>query len=186
MTDPRYWSVNGVTGFVLIAGFAANLAGVLMFLYRGGLQGAAPPSAGYFALERSVLSAAVVLTAIGLVLLEGYLQNTSGHILARVGATAYLFGAVFIVIVEALSLSQGNVNTYPLVVIYVVLALLAQAVIGAALLQAGLLPAWIGWATILWNVAFLIILPLTSPRDMYYPFVHHVVPLVIGIALFRK
>jgi hypothetical protein len=186
MADQRFWSFNTVTGYVLVVGFVANLAGVLMFLYRGGLQASAPPSPSYFVWERSLLTAAVVLTAIGLVLLEEYLQNTNGQILARVGATAYLFGAVFIVIVEALSLSQGNVNTYPLVVIYVVLALLAQAVIGAALLQSGLLPAWAGWVAILWNIAFLIILPVTSPRDMYYPFVHHVVPLVIGIALLRK
>jgi hypothetical protein len=186
MTDQPFWTIKSVTGIFLVVGFVANLAGVLMFFYRGGLQGAAPPSAGYFALERSVLAVAVFLTAIGLVLLEGYLQNTNGQILARVGATAYLFGAVFIVIVEALSLSQGNVNTYPLVVIYVVLALLAQAVIGAALLQSGLLPAWVGWVAVLWNVAFLVVLPLTSARDMYYPIVHHVVPLVIGIALLRK
>jgi hypothetical protein len=186
MTDQPFWTIKSVTGIFLVVGFAANLAGVLMFLYRGGLQGTAPPSAGYYAWERSFLTAAVVLTAIGLVLLESYLQNTPGHILARVGATTYLFGAVFIVIVEALSLSQGNVNTYPLVVIYVVLALLAQAVIGAALLQSGLLPAWVGWVAIVWNIAFLAILPITSPRDMYYPFVHHVVPVVIGIVLLQK
>jgi hypothetical protein len=186
MTDQRFWSVNGVTGYVLVAGFAANLAGVLMFFYRGGLQGSPPPSPTYFVWERSFIMASVVLTAIGLVLLEGYLQNTNGYILARAGATAYLFGAVFIVAAEALSLNQGSQNLYPLIVIHVVLALLAQAVVGAALLQSGLLPAWIGWVTIVWNIAFLVVLPVTSPRDMYYPILHHVMPLVIGIALLRK
>ena len=186
MTDQSFWTFRSVTGIFLVVGFVANLAGVLMFLFRGGLQGAAPPNAGYFALERSFLMTSVVLTAIGLVLLEGCLQNTNGQILARVGATAYMFGGIFIVMVEALSLSQVSVNTYSLVVIYVVLALLAQAVIGAALLQSGLLPAWVGWVAVLWNVAFLVILPATSPRDMYYPIVHHVIPLVIGIALLWK
>jgi hypothetical protein len=38
----------------------------------------------------------------------------------------------------------------------------------------------------LWNVAFLVVLPLTSPRDMYYPILHHVVPLLIGMALLLK
>jgi hypothetical protein len=186
MTDQRFWSVNGVTGYVLIAGFVANLAGVLMFLFRGGLQGAAPPSHNYFVWERSFIMASVVLTAIGLVLLEGYLQNTNGYVLARAGATAYLFGGVFVVAAEALSLNQGTQNLYPLIVIHVVLALLAQAVVGAALLQSGLLPAWVGWVAILWNVAFLVVLPATSPRDMYYPILHHIAPLVIGIALLSK
>jgi hypothetical protein len=186
MTDQRFWSVNSVTGYVLIVGFVANLAGVLMFLYRGGLQGSAPPSPSYFVWERSFIMASVVLTAIGLVLLEGYLQNTNGYVLARAGATAYLFGAVFVVAAEALGLTQGPPNLYPLIVIHVVLALLAQAVVGAALLQSGLLPAWIGWVAILWNVVFLVVLPVTSPRDMYYPILHHVVPLLIGIALLWK
>ena len=42
---------------------------------------------------------------------------------------------------------------------------------------------WIGWLTILWNIAWLIVLPLISRRDMYYPMLHYVMPLVIGIAL---
>jgi hypothetical protein len=186
MTDPGFLGIKGATGYVLVAGFAANLAGVLMFLYRGGLQGAAPPSPSYFVWERGFIMGSVILTAIGLVLLDGYLQGTGGYVLARAGATAYLLGAVFVVVAEALSLNPGPQNFYPLIVTHVVLALLAQAVVGAALLQAGLLPAWVGWGAILWNVAFLVVLPLTSPRDMYYPILHHIMPLVIGIALLWK
>ncbi len=186
MTDPGFWSIKGATGYVLAAGFAANLAGVLMFLYRGGLQSAAPPSPGYFVWERGFIMGSVILTAIGLMLFEGYLQSTNGYVLARAGATTYLIGAIFIVAAEALTLNPGPQNLYPLIVLSVVLALLAQALVGAALLQAGLLPAWVGWVTILWNITWLVILPLTSPRDMYYPILHHIMPLVIGIALLRR
>lgn len=182
MIDQRFWSIERVTGFVFVLGFVANLAGVLMFLSRGGIQGGAPPSHTYFVWERSFLLAAVVLTAIGLMLLEGRLQNTDGRVLARVGATAYLFGGILVVVAEALDLNPGQ-NTYALIVIYVVLALLAQATMGGSLLQAGLLPAWIGWVTIIWNIAWLVVLPVTSPRDIYFPVLHHVMPLVIGIAL---
>ena len=129
--------------------------------------------------------AAVVLTAIGLVLLEGHLQNTDGRVLARAGATAYLFGGILVVAAEALNLNPRQ-NTYALIVIYVVLALLAQAIMGGSLLQAGLLPAWIGWVTIIWNIAWLVVLPVTSSRDMYYPILHHLMPLLIGIALMRR
>ena len=87
---------------------------------------------------------------------------------------------------EALSLSQGYEKLYALIVIYVVLAFLAQAVLGGSLLQSGLLAAWIGWLAILWNIAWLVALPVTSPRDIYFPVLHHVMPLVIGIALLLK
>jgi len=183
--DLQYWSIERAAGFFLVLSFAANLAGVLMFLIRGGTSGGVPPSHAHLVWERSFLMAAVVLTAIGLVLLEGHLQNTDGRVLARAGATAYLFGGILVVAAEALNLNPGQ-NTYALIVIYVVLALLAQATMGGSLLQAGLLPAWIGWVTILWNIAWLVVLPVTSPRDIYYPGLHHLMPLLIGIALLRS
>lgn len=127
--------------------------------------------------------AAVVLTAIGFVLLEGQVQNTDGRILARMGATAYLFAGMLGVAGEALDLTRKEQGFYPLIVIYVVLAFLAQAAIGGSLLQAGLLAPWIGWATVVWNLAWLVILPLTTPRDIYFPVLHHVAPLVVGIGL---
>jgi hypothetical protein len=185
MIDQRSWSIERAAGSFLVLGFAANLAGVLMFLIRGGTSGGVPPSHAHLVWERSFLMAAVVLTAIGLVLLDGHLQNTDGRVLARAGATAYLFGGILVVAAEALNLNPGQ-NTYALIVIYVVLALLAQATMGGSLLQAGLLPAWIGWVTILWNIAWLAVLPVTSPRDIYFPVLHHVMPLVIGIALLLK
>ena len=185
MIDLQSWSIERAAGSFLVLGFAANLAGVLMFFIRGGTSGGVTPSHAHLVWERSFLMAAVVLTAIGLVLLEGHLQNTDGRVLARAGATAYLFGGILVVAAEALNLNPGQ-NTYALIVIYVVLALLAQAAIGSALLQSGLLPTWIGWVTILWNIAWLVVLPVTSPRDIYYPILHHLMPLLIGIALLRS
>ena len=69
------------------------------------------------------------------------------------------------------------------VVLYVVVAFLAQAAIGAALIQSELLAGWVGWFTIIWNLAWLAALPIVSPSDIYYPVLHHVAPLIIGIAL---
>ena len=181
----QYWSLERATGFVLVLGNVVLLPGLMMFWIRwirSGHRDAAPPNAAYFVWERSFLMAAVVLTAIGLVLLEGHLQNTDGRVLARTGATAYLFAGILLVASEALNLKPGQ-NTYALMAIYVVLAFLAQAAIGGSLLQSGLLSAWIGWGTIIWNVAWLVVLPVTSPRDIYYPILHHLMPLLIGIAL---
>lgn len=52
---------------------------------------------------------------------------------------------------EAMRLPEEPAS-YSLIVIYVVLAFLGQAAIGGALLQANLLPAWIGWLIIAWNL----------------------------------
>jgi hypothetical protein len=72
----------------------AVLPCLLMFWYRDGQRGGAPPSPTYYVWERSFIMAAVVLTAIGFVLLEGRLEAGAGRVLARAGATAYLFAGV--------------------------------------------------------------------------------------------
>ena len=127
--------------------------------------------------------AAVVLTALGLVVLAGRLQNSGGYLLAQTGATTYLFAGILVVAAEALNLNGGFEQRYPLVVVYVVMAFLAQAAMGGALLLAGLLPAWIGWLSVVWNLGWLILLPLVSRKDFYFPVLHHFAPLLIGIAL---
>ncbi len=185
MVDQWLWSIERGAGFFLVLGFVANLAGVLMFIIRGGTGGGTPPSHTFFVWERSFIMAAVVLTAIGFVLLEGPLHNTDGRLLARTGATAYLFAGILVVAAESLILSTGydERQVYALIVVYVVLAFLAQAAIGGALLQSGLLAAWIGWVTILWNLAWLVVLVVITPEDIYFPILHHLIPLLIGGAL---
>jgi hypothetical protein len=137
--------------------------------------------------ERSFIIAAVVLTALGLALLDGLLQNSAGRVLARAGASAYLFGGVLVVAAEASSVSQGlhkdwSGQNWALAIIYVVLAFLAQAAIGGSLLQAELLPPWIGWATVVWSIGWLLVFVIKR-GDIYFPVLPHVVPLVIGVAL---
>jgi hypothetical protein len=58
-----------------------------------------------------------------------------------------------------------------------------QALFGIAILRTGFLPAWVGWATVIWNLGWLVILPIARPRDIYYPWLHFVAPLIIGIML---
>jgi len=182
----QFWTIENISGLFLILGFLTFLPAGMMFWIRGGIQGRPLPSQAYFVWERSFIMAAVVCTAIGFGLFEGCLQNTSGAALARTGATAYLFAGVLVVVAEALSLSQGFDKHGALIVVYVVVAFLAQAAIGVALLQSGVLRAWIGWLAIVWNIGWLIGLPLVSRRDIYFPVLHHFMPLVIGIALLWK
>ena len=158
-----------------------------MFTIRGGPGGGIPPSHTFFMWERGFLMAAVILTAIGFVLLDGLFHNAGGRVLARTGVTAYLFAGIVLVAAEGLSLSPGFENRgFALFAIYVVLAFLAQAAIGGALLQSGLVARWIGWVTILWNLAWVVVLPVITPEDIYFPILHHLMPLLIGSALLRR
>jgi hypothetical protein len=177
-----FWSFQRAAGGFMVFAVIPLAIGVYLFLSRNGVQGGTPRSPALFVWERGSILTAVVLTAIGLVLLEGVLHETSGRVLARIGASAYFFGAILLVSAEAMRLPQGQAS-YPLIVIYVLLAFLGQAAIGAALLQSALLPAWIGWTTLVWNVGWLVALPIATPGDIYFPVLHHLMPLLIGVPM---
>ncbi len=188
MIDPRFWSIEYSAGSVLILGFVAFFVGASLYWIRwmrSGIRGGAPPGYTYLVWERSFIMAAVTLTVIGFVLLEAPLQNSQGRVLARTGATAYLFAGILGVAAEALDLTRKEQSFYPLVVLYVVLAYLAQAAIGGSLLQSSLLASWIGWATIVWSIGWLVAFLITR-LSAWIPILHHVIPLVIGIALLSR
>jgi hypothetical protein len=166
----------------MIAAQVPMALGLSLFMGRNGAEGGAPHSPAIFVWERGGWLAAVFLTALGLILLEGSLLETKGRVLARLGASAYFFGAVVVVVAEAMPFPLDR-PSYPLIVIYVVLAFLGQVAVGIALLQSALLAAWVGWTILVWNVGWLVALPIVSPDDLYYPILHHVMPLLIGIML---
>jgi hypothetical protein len=183
----RIWSIEFSAGTVLILSFVALAVGATMYWIRGGTRGGAPPTQVYFIWERSFIITAVVLTALGLALLDGLLQDSPGRVLARAGAGAYFFGGVLVVTAEASSISHRlhkdwSGENWALAIIYVVLAFLAQAAIGGSLLQAELLPPWIGWATVVWSIGWLLVFVIKR-GDIYFPVLHHVMPLFIGVAL---
>lgn len=175
-------TMERTAGALMIAAIIPLALGVFLFLNRNGIQAGAPRSTALFVWERGSILAAVILTALGLALLDGVLDGTNGRVLARLGVSAYFFGAVLLVTAEAMRLPEGR-PFYPLIVIYVVLAFLGQAALGVALLQSNLLPAWIGWVTIAWNMGLLVVLPIVTPGDIYFPVQHHLAPIVIGIVL---
>jgi hypothetical protein len=172
-------------GALLLVAIVPLGLGLALFVGRNGVQGGAPRTAGLFAWERGSILTAAVLTALGLIVLESALDETGGRVLARAGAYAYLIGAALLAVAEATRISEGEA-AYPLIVSYVMLAFLGQAAVGGALLQSGAAPAWIGWATVVLNVGLPILLVAFSPADIYYPVQHHLMPLIIGIALLTR
>ncbi len=182
MANQNFWTFQRATGALLVAAISPLAFGLYLFNSRNGVQGGAPRSPALFVWERGSILAAGVFTALGFVLLAATLQDTNGRVLVRLGASAYFFGAVLLTAAEAMRL-QGGQSSYPLIVVYVVLAFLGQAAIGGALLQSDLLPRWIGWSTVIWNLGLLVILLMVIPWDIYYPIAHHLMPLLIGIPL---
>ncbi len=186
MIDTYHLHIERAAGLLFVLSTVATFPGFMMFWLRRGHRGGLPRSHTFWVIERSSILSGVILIASGFMLLESALQNTDGYVLANIGATAYFFGGVLVVAAEALMLTLGYEKVVSLVNIYVVMAFLAEAALGGALIQSEVVAASIGWAMILWNMVWLIVLSLFGRRDLYYPILHYVMPLVIGIALLLK
>ena len=178
-------SERQITAGLLILCFVLFAVGGTLFAGREFLRWPAADTPGYLRWERGFIIAAVLATLLGLVLLEGLLRASGDTVIARIGMVTYALAAAIVVVAETLIVSRQS-PAYAQIVVYVVLAFLAQAAFGVALLRTDLAPGWVGWATIIWNLGWLVILPIVSPRDIYYPVLHHAAPLLIGIVLLLK
>jgi len=180
-------SERQITAILLIACAVIFMVGGILYTGRAIWKWPASETIGYLRWERGIVILAVLVTAFGLVLLENLLRVAPASrgiagVIARLGMVTYLIGAVVVVVAETTYLHNRQ-WVYPQIVLYVVLALLAQAAFGLSLLQTGLVPGWAGWATLIWNLFWLVVLPIADRNNMYYPALHHAAPLVIGIAL---
>jgi len=171
-----------ITAILLIACFLVFTVGGILFTGRIIWKWPAAQTPSFLRWERGFVIAALLVNMLGLVLLEDMLRTAGDSIIARLALVAYLVGAAIVMVAE-MSYLHNREWVYPQIVLHVVLAFLAQAAFGVALLQTGLVASWAGWTTIIWNLAWLVILTITSPRNMYFPALHHVAPLIIGIAL---
>ena len=168
---------------VLIGSFALHLVGVVMFNGRHFLNWFAETRA-FLNWERGMFMAAFLVSAMGVSLLELVLHEVDAPtlvpVLARLGATAFLIGATVAIVSEAVSLS-GQSGVEALAVVMVVVLFVAEAILGGALVRSGILPAWVGWIVMIWNIGWLVVLPIVSPGDLYYPILHFLPLLPIGI-----
>jgi hypothetical protein len=176
-------SARTIAASLLILGAVMFGFGAALFMGRAFWNW--PINGSHLLWERGFIIAAVLATVLGLALLEDLLRAAGHTVLARLGMMTYLFGAIVVVVAETASLS-GRSLVYPQIVLYVVLAFLAQAVFGIALLRTGLVYKWAGWATVIWNLGCLLVMLIVRPADIYYPWLHHVAPLILGIALLSK
>ena len=182
MDSTSFVTEKMATGWLLIGSGLVFVVGAMFYTGRAIWKW---PSAGtqtYLLWERGFVIAALLILVVGTSLLERMLVAAGDRFFAPSGMALFLIGATSVVVAEAFSLSRQG-SLYAGIVIFVVLAFLAQAIFGAALLSTGLLPLWVGWATIVWNLGWLVVLPIARPHDMYYPWLHYAAPLLVGKAL---
>jgi hypothetical protein len=177
--------VTSTAGVVLVASFALVMAGALMFVGRGGANDPPPEpqSTAYLGVERSLIMAAVVATGVGLLMLAAA-QPGGRPVLLLTGSMGYGAVGVVLLYAETASLVTGKTPHGPILV-YVVGALLAQALVGIGLLGATAVADWVAWTAVVWSLGWLAFLLAASPGDLYFPVAHHLVPLVIGVALLQ-
>ncbi len=176
-------NVHRFTGVVLVLSFAVLLPALLMFWARQGHKGGPPRTPAHYTLERGLIAGWALLSAVGFVLFVGVFDGGLAQTLAVAGTAAYFFGSVLLAAAEILSPTLGYGKVYRLAASYVITAFVAQAVLGVAVLQSGVAPTWVGWLSIVWNLAGLVILPIVSRDDIYFPVLHSLIPLILGIVL---
>jgi hypothetical protein len=182
VANKQDFSERSIAAGLLVISFVVFSGGGILYTGRAIWKWPAGQAPIYLLWERGFVIAAVLATTLGLVLLADTLDRVAASVAAPLGMMTYLIGAVVVVVAETSYLGRHD-WVYPQIVLYVVLAFLAQAAFGVALLHSDLVARWVGWATILWNLSWLVALCILSPRNVYYPALHHAAPLLIGIAL---
>jgi hypothetical protein len=185
MDKKLFYSESRLTGMLLIFSSVIFLVAAIMFTIRFLWELPIGRSPSFFLWERSFVIAALLATLLSFTQLKKVLEAAGDAILASMALVLFLMAAVLAVVAETISFPSDGI-VYPPIVAYVILSFLGQAVFGLALLRTGLLPKWIGWVTVAWNLSILVFLIVAKPQDMYYPWLHYVAPLLIGITLLRK
>ncbi|MEZ4770192.1 MAG: hypothetical protein R2844_17420 [Caldilineales bacterium] len=174
-----------LAGFLLIGCFLVFVVGGLLYTGRAILKWPAAQTDTYLLWERGWVIAAALVNVLGFVVLADLLQNSGDLIIARLALTVYVIGTAVLLAAEGTFLHDRQWVTAQ-VVIYVALAFLVQAAFGVALLRTGIVPAWAAWLTIVWNLGWLALFAVLRPDDIYYPVLHHVAPVLIGVALLMR
>jgi hypothetical protein len=157
-------------------------------------------NAGAWRWANVFMGAAAVTLLAGLIMLTTMLDQAGERTLSRLGLVGFLLSTILWVIFSiirgvvtpavAAEIATSNAPppyyetlarwTFALFFVSAIAGFLALASYGASLLQAELVPAWVGWVTLLVNLVFLIHLLITGDT---LPAFLYLTPLLIGIFL---
>jgi len=161
-----FTSEQVVTGWLLILSGILFVPGGLLFTGRAIFKWPTAQSQSYLTWERGLVMAAILVATLGLALLERLLEAAGDRMLAPAGIVLFLIGTSLVFMAETTTINRQE-PIYAMIVVFVALIFLGEAGFGASILRTGLLPGWVGWATVLWNLAWLAILPIARPQDVY-------------------
>jgi hypothetical protein len=178
----RLFPRRRVSGLLLLIAFVLNLGGCVMYAVatQYGWVGETPT---YHAWERALFMSSYVAAALGTAVLEPALAEAGAAILGQLAAIAFPMAASVALVMEAISIDGAE--PYALIVVAVLLLFGAELLLGASVLASRLVPTWVGWAAVAWNVAWPAILPILSPGDPYYPILYAIPLVMISIPLIR-
>jgi hypothetical protein len=137
-----------VAGSLLLTGFAILVVAAVLYGF-----GAYP--AGH-AWQSNALTVGLVLTLLGLTAFQVMLTESGDRLLARLGTVAFLVGVVLWIVDDAIDLARGEF-IFELERDYVLLACLAIAAFGGAILVTRSLPRWVGGAAVAWAVVWAVL-----------------------------
>jgi hypothetical protein len=182
MFSQQFWTERRITGALLVLSVLVLIPGVALYTSRINrpISAQAAADKSLFQAERQFILASVIVSALGFVMLEAVLQAAGDRVFAHLGMFGFLFGAVLVVVAEALTL-DGQQAPYALALSYQTLAFLSQAAYGVSLLRTRLLPRWVGLASIVWNIGWLVV--ATVVNFHYIPALYALMPLLFGILL---
>ncbi|HZY44432.1 MAG TPA: hypothetical protein VFF70_06755 [Anaerolineae bacterium] len=144
-----------------------------------------------------------IVAALGYVMLTVLLRDAGDPIISTLASVLFLMGIVSAIAFWALSLTANvlaaehtarttivpeyyevlEMSAESLLGVYQLLALLATAGFGWALLQTGILPSWVGWVTIGWGLLWA---GVHLRSDETIPLLPMVMQVVIGISVLLK
>ncbi len=163
-------------GLLLVLGFGFLVVAAVLF-GAGGPDGPALPE-----WQSGALGLGLVVTLFGLATLELTVRDAGERILGRLGTIAFLLGCISWIVADAFALG-GLPWVFELERNYVVLACLALAAYGWAILRTEVLPRWLGWTAIGWSVVWVV---LYLSRIVEAPLGLNLITFLFGLLLLRR
>jgi len=215
MVKNAFWTQQRFTGITLIVGCVLFLgaAGLIPRDINGNFVVNLPlreqllaiaAQTSLFQWSLSLFISGLIMTLLGFAMLTTLLRDAGDRTLSSLALLILLFGDILMVIYLAIPLGaepvaaretvrtgvapdyylQLTLWTQPLFVIYTILAFSALIGYGAAILSTPVLPHWVGWLAIVYGVAGLVSTGFAAGNTP--PFLHYLVPIVIGILLLLR
>ncbi|HEX9039146.1 MAG TPA: hypothetical protein VF808_19350 [Ktedonobacterales bacterium] len=207
-------TMSRVAGTLLILGCLAVLTGAGMYAFvkdpNGPIIFGQPPRewlrlvgehADLWTWSTIPFMAGPIVTILGLAGLQTLLRGAGDQGYAQVGLMAFAFGAALWTVslaarltvdpwaAKALAATGAIPDVYTAVsawmsvlyVIYTILTFVGLSLYGVAMLNSSLLPNWAGWVSLVYGILGLVYFAIMRDAP---PFMHYLIPIMLGVLLF--